>query len=191
MRRLSLLFRGPGVLAVVVLLAIGGTLATRASGKHLAVRPAPTYSAILSWNQLVRDPATGDRVDVAQVRAVTPEQLVAQHVLTAVPGLKLPKGKVWLFAHAYLRYNGHGSHRYDRRNFYAVDETGQSYATTPRLTKKDPWLGRGRITGPGGVGGLIAFFIPTHVYIVEIIWNDNNRLLPPGVAAKVLVTRRS
>lgn len=128
------------------------------------------WTATVTHARPVRDAATGmaARVERVQVRAGTSLKLLLRiRIHASVP---------------------HAS--YDAGNFYAVDDHGQSYGDTSR-TAGHPALRASRLSRGRTVSAWLGFKIPAQVTGIRVIWNDENRLFPPGTVAFVQVHRET
>lgn len=79
---------------------------------------------------------------------------------------------------------------YDAGNFYAVDDRGQTYGDTSR-TAGHPALRAGRLSRGRTVSAWLGFVIPAQVTGMHVIWNDENRLFPPGTVASIQLHRET
>jgi len=126
------------------------------------------WTATVTHARPVRDAATGmdARVERVQVRAGRSLTLLLRVRIHA----SVPRAS----------YNG--------GNFYAVDDHGQTYGVTSR-TAGHPALGAGHFSRGRTVSAWLGFVIPAKVTGIHVIWNDENRLFPPGTVATVQVRR--
>ena len=172
--RLSLAARGPGVLASVLAAVIFAALLTRHTG-HAARRPAAhlsSFQVTLTARSSRVDPATG--VSASVEGAVT------------VPGEVIARpSRIALLLQVVLHNGGRKHTPVAPRSFYALAPSGATYTT---VGVPAGFASLHRRLDPGEITvGWIAFRVPLPVPSLALIWNDENRLLPPGSLAKVTV----
>lgn len=177
-RRLSLLLRGPGILALVIGLAAIGTASAkyhwlRGSG-HRVVRLAPRYTVIIAATGVVYDAATGMNAQLVAASAARPK----------------PAGSGLLLLATIRLYNsGKKAAFYSQRNFYGIEPSGTTMAAE---LPSNPKYGERSFPGvlrPGSspLPFTIQFTFPSVPPPVTIIWNDNNHLLTPATLGTVTV----
>lgn len=158
----------PSPTAMIVAEATATATVTAIASPTPQKRKFVRWTATVTHDRPILDAATGmdARVEQVQVRAGRSLKLLLRvRIHAAVP---------------------HAS--YNAGNFYAVDDRGQTYSVTSR-TAGHPALGAGRFSRGRTVSAWLGFVIPARVTGVHVIWNDENRLFPPGTVASVQVRR--
>lgn len=187
LRRLSLLLRGPGVLALLLALAVVGTASARYHWLHWSQtnkRPAaiptlvlPVYSVSISRNSGVRDPTTGMTATIRSVRIDFVQS-------TGRSG----KAKPVLLVDIQLMNRGSKPAGYDYRNFYALAPSGETFAAeSPSGLASGRALRSGSIAPGRTLRSTIAFALDSQSAPLTIIWSDDNRLIPPGMLGTLTI----
>ena len=182
--RVSLLARGPGILAVVIGAALAGTALHRSHGvaattaAPTATLAPPPFHATVSGQHVASDPASGLQVWARDVRVVGAGQSTKARAALAV------ELQIW---------NGSSAARqFDSSSFYLVATRGAvppgttiAPGTPGGLTP----LASGRLPAGAMRTGWVAFDLPRSQSVYVLIWTDDDRLLSPATVATVTVTR--
>jgi len=215
MQRGRAALRGLVLLYVIIALAIAATALSKTStaAKHATSAPAYRRATMTSTGaQPPRVSPSPTAMIVAEATATptaiaspTPQKrkfvrwtATVTHVrpvLDAATGMDARVERVQVRAgrslKLLLRVRIHASvphASYNAGNFYAVDDRGQTYGVTSR-TAGHPALGTGHLSRGRTVSAWLGFVIPAKVTGIHVIWNDENRLFPPGTMAGVQVRR--
>ena len=179
MRRLSLFLRGPGVLILLLGIALAGKALAQRNAAITPATPAPVLFVLsVSGATTTTDHATEMAAHVISVRVnnrISPGIAGTVHQLTISVQLS-------------LRNMSRTAQPVDPVNFYQLAMSGQTYGTG-RPVGGLPALRQTRVPPGRTVVAWIAFVVPATPERLALLWNDSNRLLPPVTIASVSVAR--
>jgi hypothetical protein len=198
-RRVSLLLRGPGILALVLIVLLLVTVESR-HGKSRAASATPTIrpTATPTIPPTVAPTVTPTpapritfRISVRSARRFEDRKTKMQvRVVRAVVGTVGAPSKpshLALVLQLTLSNRSGRLRRFSFRDFYVVSPSGQTYGAQRRSRRS----GESGLMGRGRTRTIEAdFLLPPGLKHVSVIWNDNSRLFPPVSIAHVQIVRR-
>lgn len=167
----------------MLLLLLGVGVAGKAVAHRDAAVPTATPPPILFFLNVKSGTDTLDHTTglMARVKA-------ARVVGIPVSGKAGEPQQLHIVLQITFRNTGHRTQPADPINFYGLADSGQTYGTDLRVDGV-PALRRSTVL-PGHVfAGWIAFTVPAAPSRITLLWNDDNRLLPPASLASVSVIR--